>query len=172
MLKMQQEAMQKVIQNIKEDKKKLGERGKKVNEDEGLVGLGRRVTAEWKVIIFISKETVSLSLFLSQRQLDTIFHLLRSEVTRELGEPCQNSIASVGVFFSWRLPLTVMQHRRSIEHGRRSKNLVHPSAGSFTRQPKGALCSVLCVRPCWIKSRMQSWVQSLILEIRSMTGKR
>ena len=83
MLKTQQEAMQQVIQNIKEDKKKLGEGGKKVNEDEGLVGLGRRVTAEWKVIIFISSvSAVSLSLGLPQRQLDTVFHLLRSEVTR------------------------------------------------------------------------------------------
>jgi hypothetical protein len=90
MLKTQQEAMQQVIQNIKEDKKKVGEGGKKVNEDEGLVGLGRRVTAEWKVIIFISSvsavclslSAVCLSLGLPQRHLDTIFHLLRSEVTR------------------------------------------------------------------------------------------
>jgi hypothetical protein len=93
MLKTQQEAMQQVIQNIKEDKKKLGklgEGGKKVKEDEGLVGLGRRVTAEWKVIIFISSvsavclslSAVFLSLGLPQRQLDTISHLLRSEVTR------------------------------------------------------------------------------------------
>jgi Flp pilus assembly protein TadB len=83
MLKTQQQALQQVIQNIKEDKKKLGDGRKKVNKDKGLLGLGRRVTAEWKVIICISSvSAVSLSLRLLQRQLDTISHLLRSEVTR------------------------------------------------------------------------------------------
>jgi len=140
MLKTQQEAMQQVIQNIKEDMKKLGklgEGGKKVKEDEGLVGLGRRVTAEWKVIIFIRSVFVSLPASTSVRHNFSPAKKCRDE---EITVPKQYSECSC--FFRWRLPLTVMQHRRSIEHGRRSKNLVHRSAGSFTRQRKGALCSV------------------------------
>ena len=137
MLKTQQEAMQQVIQNIKEDKKKLGEGGKKVNEDEGLVGLGRRVTAEWKVIIFIRSVFVSLPASKSVRHN---FSPAKKCSDEEITVSKQYSECSC--FFRWRLPLTVMQHRRSIEHGRRSKNLVHRSAGSFTRQRKGALCSV------------------------------